>query len=948
MNGAARVNEKLVKVVSAALSADAAGGQPIDETHIVDTVRVYAPVAGKDLTDYEIKSVVDELTRRFNVWTGGSGTLLGSDPGHQAWLPGKRSHIKWRFWERYEELLQASLPPRVVSELDEMTDRVLGLLEDPARTGSWRRQGLVVGHVQSGKTGNYTGLLCKAADAGYKVVVVLSGIHNSLRAQTQIRLDEGFLGYARPFGASDPARPPIGVGLIDPRPIADSVTTRDERGDFSRAKAQGFQIHAGGNVLLFVVKKNVKVLANLIEWAKLSAKKPADGGKFVVGDAPLLVIDDEADQASIDTKVQAFDEATGLPDTNHDPSAINHLIRKLLETFERRAYVGYTATPFANVFIHPEGRTSDGGEDLFPKHFIVNLSAPSNYFGPAGVFGRTDPDVPEHGAIPSRIRFVDDADEWVPASHKNTLVPRFDGKSRVPPSLSDAVRTFLLAAAARRARGQVNAHNTMLVHVTRFTAVQKLVHAQVRRLVDDLRVRWRARQTTSNDSLLVEMRALWLADFVRTSEAHRAATLPWELVEPHVWPILESLQVNLINAKASDALVYEEHREHGLNVIAIGGDKLSRGLTLEGLSVSYFLRSARMYDTLMQMGRWFGYRPNYEDLCRLFLSEELAAWYGHITEAAEELRQEFDHMVLVGGTPDDYGLRVRTHPVLAITGKLRAGTPEIRLSLSGSVFEPTLLAASDSALNANWSLTQEFIDGMGKPAEVDVLSGDVGPGPKRGSWKGGTLWRNVPGQKVVALFDRFEFADKALTRTPPLAVRRYVSDRITKGELIQWTVVVLGKVPGGSDADEPPDSVHPVDLNLCGRTIQTLTRNGKLRSDGASPVFATKRLGSPRDESIDLSRDDWRDVSTPVESTARDPQRDPENTRGLRIRMKRPREQGLLILYMLAPPRFPDGAAQVTVPMIAPYISFPHSPNASAISYRVSHRYWEDELRGVE
>src|SRR5262245_22969737 len=215
--------------------------------------------------------------------------------------------------------MEAKLPLLVLNEIDDSTNRVLSLLEDPTRNGEWRRQGLVVGHVQSGKTANYTGLISKAADAGYKVIVVLSGIHNSLRAQTQIRLDEGFLGYARQFGDSNSTdRLPIGVGLIDMTPIADSVTTRDQRGDFSKVKAHGFQIHAGGNVLLFVVKKNVSVLSNLLDWAKLSAKKPLSDGRSVVGDAPLLVIDDEADQASIDIKYQAFDEESGKPDLEHE------------------------------------------------------------------------------------------------------------------------------------------------------------------------------------------------------------------------------------------------------------------------------------------------------------------------------------------------------------------------------------------------------------------------------------------------------------------------------------------------------------------------------------------------------------------------------------------------------------------------------------------------------
>lgn len=168
--------------------------------------------------------------------------------------------------------------------------------------------------------------------------------------------------------------------------------------------------------------------------------------------------------------------------------------------------------------------------------------------------------------------------------------------------------------------------------------------------------------------------------------------------------------MNLINAKASDALVYEEHREHGLHVIAIGGDKLSRSRT-----PLRDLRSAISCDQLActtRSCRWVGGSDTGRDadLCRLYLSQELAEWYGHITDAAEELRQEFDRMVLLGGTPDDFGLRVRTHPVLAITGKLRPGIPTLTTSLSATPFEPTVLLERTTALRSNWDATTALLD----------------------------------------------------------------------------------------------------------------------------------------------------------------------------------------------------------------------------------------------
>jgi hypothetical protein len=920
------VHEKLLRIAVASLAADAQGGFPISEQRIIATVEQYAPLAAPALEAEGRMAVVEELTKRFNVWAGQGGTLVGDSLGHEEWLSGKRARISWKFW--------------VVDELNYATDEVLGYLEDPTRESSWRRQGLVMGHVQSGKTANYIGLICKAADAGYKVIVVLSGIHNSLRAQTQIRLDEGFLGYARPFGARDEVRRSVGVGLIDGTLLADSVTTREQSGDFSRAKARGFQIHVGGNVLLFVVKKNVKVLTNLIDWARLSANKPLTDGRMVVGDVALLVIDDEADQASVDTKVQAFDEF-GQPDKTHDPRAINRLIRGLLQAFERRAYVGYTATPFANVFIHPEGCTDEGGEDLFPRHFIKNLSAPSDYFGPSQVFGPEVDQSDRLGAVPSRVRFVDDADEWTPPSHNRNLVPRFEGKERAPASLELAIRSFALASAARRARGQETQHKSMLVHVTRFTDVQDAVYRQVTQVVEDLKTRWRARNTSPSDPLCEQMKTHWATDFEPTSSARGTPVLSWSQVEPQVWPILEGVKVKVINAKATDALIYEEHKRTGLSVIAIGGDKLSRGLTLEGLTVSYFLRASRMYDTLMQMGRWFGYRPGYEDLCRLFLTSELAEWYAHITEAAEELRGEFDRMVIVGGTPDDYGLRVREHPVLSITGKLRPGLPEIRMSLSASPFEPTVFVERKTEVERNWSVAVTMFRAMGRPTSSDASLG-AGARTTRRPPPGAVVWTGVSASMVRQLLCDFRFAEQQMRRTPSAVVLNYIDDRLQNGELGVWTVVAMGTATR-SQKGVP----EPLPIEMAGRTVYSLyrERHGAAR-DG---LYVVRRVGSPGHEEIDLSADEYERLEQMRAKLPDDPQRSRESSGNRLVRECRPKERGLLILYLLTPDRG-EGAPlrDCRVPLVAPYISFPYSPTAKAVSYRVSYRYWEQELGGVE
>ncbi len=461
------------------------------------------------------EAVLKELESRFSVWIGKTRILEDNDD-HEAWLTADRKS-GWRLWPRYRQYLEQSWAPVAVKSLEDATDAVLSRLEDPSREGPWDRRGLVVGHVQSGKTSNYTGLLCKAADAGYKVIIVLAGIHKNLRSQTQMRLDEGFLGYETMPGVDAQGLRSIGVGLIDSdhgiRP--DYVTNRADDGDFKLAVVRNMGISPGGRPLLFVVKKNKTVLKNIITWV--------DGLRYGRSalDVPLLLVDDEADHASVDTKEQAFDEE-GKPDPEHSPAVINGLIRSLLQRFDRSAYVGYTATPFANIFIHEKGATKGEGEDLFPRSFIINLPAPSNYDGPVRIFG-LDPseDDPDGQAGLPLLRPIedhaasDDLDEtvgWMPPVHKREHQAVYDGATSVPPSLREAMLAFLLVVATRRARGQLTAHNSMLVHVTRFTDVQKQVRDQVETelvaMRNDLRLGSRG-----PGSVLAELRALWDSRF---------------------------------------------------------------------------------------------------------------------------------------------------------------------------------------------------------------------------------------------------------------------------------------------------------------------------------------------------------------------------------------------------------------------------------------------------
>ena len=539
-----------------------------------------ALVMKEDFSLIDREALADELIRRSSRTVGENATL-SSGEDHVPWLDAERK-AGWTYWRRYSEYMETRIPWTALDALDIATDEVLSQLEDPMREGAWDRRGLVVGHVQSGKTGNYTGLICKAADAGYKIIIVLAGLHNNLRAQTQIRLDEGFLGFATIADAE--VLPAVGVGLIDSdisvRPNA--ATNRSDKGDFNTAVAARMNISPEQRPWLFVVKKNKTVLERLLHWIRNRVANHVDPGtgRRVVTNLPLLVIDDESDHGSVDTGEDVVDEL-GQPDVEHQPTTINRLIRSVLHHFSRKAYVGYTATPFANIFIHDRGETQEHGPDLFPSAFITNLAAPSNYVGPGRVFGSAS-------STPDDLPLVRPlADEefwpWMPQRHKNGHHPRWQGEDRVPESLAEAVRSFVYACAIRKLRGQGNSHSSMLVHVTRFTIVQNAVVNQVADYLRDMKGRY----TRSFDLADLEafMRVEYETVFLPGMRQIRSGLVEGEHLDDFEWidlrgvlpDVLSDIRVREINGSAKDALDYAENEGSGLKVIAIGGDKLARG-----------------------------------------------------------------------------------------------------------------------------------------------------------------------------------------------------------------------------------------------------------------------------------------------------------------------------------------------------------------------------------
>jgi hypothetical protein len=940
--------DEVRSLVMTMVSSEKANGLPTTAESISEkiskTLELYVGMRGSSfVSGVDAEVLQRDIESSFNVFIAKGNVMSDDDEDHKPWLDKYRPDIDWQFWSRYRKYMTtvAKMPPDAVDRLDEITDMVLGRLERPSRGGSWDRRGLVAGQVQSGKTGNYIGLMCKAIDAGYRLVIVLAGIHNSLRAQTQARVDEGVLGFSTEQSLSSDAAGLriVGVGNQGFLHVS-SFTSRKQNGDFNVRVAEQVGVAVGGPTpVVLVVKKNKSVLTNILRWAtSLNAVEDPDTGRKVVQGVPLLVIDDEADQASVDTNGPRFGADGADKSDEYDPPVINGLVREILNRFQQSAYVGYTATPFANIFIDPEVEHERAGQSLFPRSFIISLPAPSSYVGPARVFGLKEDvarSVEPLDPLPI-VRKIEDYDAWMPDKHKRTHVP-----GPMPESLRRAVLSFILACAVRRWRGQVAKHNSMLIHVTRFTDVQRHVHDQVVDELDAIQSHLR-NGNPDTDAVWLAARTLFENDHVPTGTqfstvddvVDQVGQMPaWGELAGVLRPAAEAIVVHLVNGTVKDSLAYIDNPD-GLNVIAVGGAKLSRGLTLEGLSVSYYLAGSRMYDTLMQMGRWFGYRPGYLDVCRLYTTPELARRYRLITEASEELYREFDYMVALGSSPREFGLRVQQHPDgLMVTAPSRMRTARlISMSFAGNLSETVLFHTKREARDNNWHALETLISAMPESLSVDEVR-QMGGGASR-------LWTGVQPDLVSAFLDAY-YAHEDAIKVQPKALRDYIIARNsdTPAELVDWWVLLADN----SRDDATRLSIADLRVGLTKRSLHP----DQVDSTDASR-FPIRRLVSPPHEKIDV-RPGSAEFKQALGETARmwanSPRKDlrdkdaPTQPAGIACRRIRPATRGLLLLYPLNPAQSRSGT-QEGPPFVGFALSFPGSQKAQPVNYMVSVDAW--------
>ncbi|WEV71930.1 Z1 domain-containing protein [Bifidobacterium sp. ESL0790] len=681
------------------------------------------------------------------------------DGGYTPWVAAAKqdSNNDWFYWERYKRYLRETKQwsKNIVESMDKDTDHILDHLGNPKDEKAFDKKGLVVASVQSGKTANYIGLISKAADAGYKIIIVMAGIYNVLRNQTQVRIEEGFVGYDL---VSDHY---VGVGQLDgDYPARRPFLGTSRQRDFNRNTEDVMRGLTSGHLSepsVFVIKKNANSLSEILIWLQRNCKK----------DTPLLLIDDEADNASINIK---YDK--------DKVSRINGQIRKILNHFHgRSAYVGYTATPFANVLIQSDGDDEGYGSDIFPSDFVYTLEESSDYFGAEKVFG--DIDEPEQ----KYLRFINDDEAKSLLRYKSG-----DSITELPETLEEAIRSFVIACSIRILSGDGNEHMTMMINVSPYRSVQR----SVRYLVGDyLDVLVNAIHSYSQlpSAVALETSCVLKALKETFEKEYSVYGYSWERVQEKLSEAVSlPMTVVEINSQSTDALDYSSSPQR---VIAIGGYRLSRGLTLEGLLVSYYSRNARAYDALMQMARWFGYRQNYEHLCRIWMTRQSADWYAFIAEATKNLIDDLRAMCSASSTPRQYGFKIQSSPdSLMITARNKMGAGEqvetVPVQLDGKFVETAAFDRDEKTIRENRALTKDLITKI-------TQEGYMPDSSYKGS---GILLRDIPCDDVKEFISSYHNSQHS-AKSEPGYILRHIDKLENLGDKL-WDLYI----PDGSDSSE--------------------------------------------------------------------------------------------------------------------------------------------------
>lgn len=701
-------------------------------------------------------------------------SLVADDDANQYWYLGP-SLTQDKYWPSLLKYLnEKKWSQEAIDSIDQSSTKIISLLSHPG-IGEFSKRGLVIGYIQSGKTANYTAVIAKAADVGYKLFIVLSGITNKLRRQTQERLNKELVNLNSPDW--------------------NSLTSLDT--DFSTRSNINVNALLGKRAdlrYLCVIKKNQAPLRKLVEWLKGASED-------VIRDCPVLVIDDESDQASLNIQKE-----------QNERSTINHLILEMLGTLPKVAYIGYTASPFANVLVDPSIY-----EGLYPRDFIIDLPKPLGYFGPEAIFGRDRLQFDEfeddlEGLDMIRVIPDEEATELKPTPNQREFF-----EPSITPSLEQALKYFWMATAARIVRGQIESdskvineeestqksksdHSTMLIHTTLYadsqlqqaTPVSEFKDLILKSLLD------------YDETLIKELKELWRNEQARVpSSEMQLESVDFDDLFNYLTEVVSRTQVIVENhlVPEDERLKYEE----GPGIfIVIGGNILSRGLTLEGLVVSFFLRTADAYDTLLQMGRWFGYRPGYEDLPRMWMTQELKNYFYDLATIEQEIRYDIRRYESEKLTPLDFGVRIRTHPMLSITSRLKMQSARpCQISYSNTRQQTAIFNIKDEEwLINNINVTDSLIRNLRTEDSMNYRFVD------------GNRWifNEVDVQYILNFLNEYLIHENSIHIKNQL-LRGYIEEQNKTGRLTKWNVVIRSR----KESELGTINLGGLDVNLINR-----------------------------------------------------------------------------------------------------------------------------------
>ena len=790
-----------------------------DLTNLIGNYRLWTE-SNRELTENEKKELFVELTSHyvadlnydtdFVVLERGS-TIVDNDPKiHTKWDP---SEFKRFYWRKQREFLITTLSKRngqedaskIINSIDFETEEILRNMENPTRQ-SFNSKGLVVGYVQSGKTANFTALISKAADVGYRFVIVLAGIHDELRQQTQIRIDKELTGHNNLS---------LEGNFIEWNELEESkrwlnLTSAGwlsgiETGEFSGRGINKFKdVFLNKNrPVIAIVKKNVKILDRIIKWINQSDESDRIN-------VPILIIDDEADQASIDGN-------SNKPDT--DPAKTNAKIRSIINLFPRSSYVGYTATPFANVFIKHDSEHDTLGDDLYPRNFIHSLPEPNGYFGTRKIF---------HDSLDDFfVKVIND-----PKNDRKYLAD----SGIITDDLRSAIISFFISIVIRKFRGAEDAPMSMMINIDHRVSKMNRVGIMVKNYV-----------TVELPKSLKEADILEIYDkYISDSETlnnklginNKFYDKNKIIVEVLILIKSKAVLVKTLNSGNDDKLDYA--KEPSMKVIAVGGNKLSRGLTLDGLTITYYLRESKQFDTLLQMGRWFGYRKGYEDLVRIYTSKTLWKQFKDLAIVELEFREDIQEMIEDDKTPKEFAIGVTQILGLLPTAKNRLGAAELQSNYGGSqvtVKKLTLdkVAIIDHNLSHTTNLITELFSIIPKPI-------------KAGKNKNSTLlFENVSIGLVKPYINNFQIAknaDGTYLEFNREDLIRYISKK-EDTLFSNWNVAIV--------SISTDDDVDTIKLN--GEYKIKPVNRARLKTSPINGAYNIKAVSSKTDRRIDLTPD---------------------------------------------------------------------------------------------